>query len=236
MQLFHITDREIHGDRIIIQGPDLFHIRKVLRKKPGDILSFTDSRFVYQARIDTIDARSLTTGRVLAKAPLNPAAPAEIHLYIAQIQFSCLETILDQATQLGVRSVTFMRTEQSQNHPVKEEKFKRWQRIIREAAKQSFNPRPPVLEEKIIPFSSALKEKSPLLLLHPYAEEGLKQVLANNKKSAWHILTGPEAGFTEKEISLALSSGARAARISSPVLRTETAVTAAISSILYHYQ
>jgi hypothetical protein len=80
MRLFHITDREIRGDRIIIQGPDLFHVRKVLRKKPGDILSFTDSRFVYQARIDTMDERSLT-GQVLEKAPIEPSSPVEIHQF-----------------------------------------------------------------------------------------------------------------------------------------------------------
>lgn len=236
MHLFHIKENDIRGGEAALGKEETRHIHKVLRMKKGDTLFLTDSRMIYEARITEIREDGLKAG-LIRKREAATGIRTDLHLYVALVRFPCFERILDEATQLGVRKIIPLRTEYTQNIPVRPDRFSRWQKIMRQAARQCFNPAPPVLLPEIIPFPRAVPEKGFSLLLDPYAEKNLKEVLSLRRggKEPLCLFVGPEAGFSPKELEQAEEKGMARARLPSFILRTETAVLSALSDIIFYY-
>ena len=44
MQMFYVEPGQIQGDRVTISGPDVNHIRTVLRMRPGEEVAVSDQR------------------------------------------------------------------------------------------------------------------------------------------------------------------------------------------------
>ncbi|MDD5066457.1 MAG: RsmE family RNA methyltransferase [bacterium] len=234
MHLFKIEPGFIDNGRITVEKDDLIHIKKVLRKGAGDLLYFTDSRNIYKARIEKIESRRIIC-LITEKKEITAPGTVALDLYIALIQFSRFEQMLNDATQLGVRAIYPVRTEYTQNYAIPPDKFKRWEKIIQEAANQSFNPVPPILDQRVRELDQTSQTGKTKILLYPQAEESLKQVLSRSTDREISLYIGPEAGFSPKEMEWARSRQFHTARLPGLIMRAETAVVSAISSILFYF-
>lgn len=233
MHLFKIDNKNfINHNTIIIEGDNFLHLIKPLRKKINDNIFVTDSFFIYKCKIIKITKNHLEAN-VLSKQPVIKNALIKISLYVSLIKYSHFELLLNTATQLGVNEIIPMQTDFSQKN-TSLNRYNRWNKIIQEAAKQSFNPNPPVLKN-IILFKNAIQSKGFNIMLHPPVKNNIKNILKPEISSIVNIYTGPEGGFSENEIKLATENKINIVTLPYHILRTETAVMTVVSNILFYY-
>jgi len=234
MHLFQIKKKNlISTNTIKITGKDFQHIKKSLRKRKGDSFYTTDGSCIYECSIQKRE-RTFLFARIKSRKKVIISNKTKISLFIGMIQFSKFETILNSAVQLGVIDIYPLNTEFTQKRSITINKFKRWEKIIMEAGKQSFNPHPPVLKN-IKAFAPALKLPGLNILLHPYAEKTLKEILPDKKPDRINIFIGPEGGFSENEIKLAIKNKAFVVKLPYNILRSEMAVVSTISNVIFFY-
>jgi 16S rRNA (uracil1498-N3)-methyltransferase len=259
---FFIDPSQISGDRIIITGDDLRHIRTVLRRKPGDQLLLLDGKggeylvSISELRRDAIDTAIVERAQLEVKGP-------RIILGQGLPKADKMDLIVQKATELGVSSIVPLVTERT-NVKVRdgEKRVMRWQKIAREAAMQSQRPDIPTVEQVtgLSEFLDGLAgsetslhppvargeneaggapDASPFagtVLLIPWEEgtQPIKEVLRSYPAARTVVvLIGPEGGFSLNEANMAREKGFRAVSLGPTILRTETAAIAALSMIGY---
>ncbi|HEX9780342.1 MAG TPA: RsmE family RNA methyltransferase [bacterium] len=219
---------------VIIEDPqELHHLAVVLRAGPGDRVECLDG-LGGRAR-GTI--RECGPGRAVIDVESRsrePAAGTAVVLAAALIKPSRFEWLIQKATELGVARIVPLVTARTQARPGRglgRERMARWERIVREAAKQSGRARVPELESP-----RTFEELLPDLA----GAEGLIATLAGDRPAGgWEatppdalgktvIIIGPEGDFTDEEVRLALRHGARTMSLGPVTLRAETAALAAI--------
>jgi 16S rRNA (uracil1498-N3)-methyltransferase len=235
---FFIDPSQISGSTIVVTGGDLRHIRTVLRKQPGDLLTLLDGRGgEYAVRIRELGKDAVVTA-VLDRREREVKGPAVI-LGQGIAKADKMDWVVQKATELGVSSIVPLITERTIVKVKDEEKrVSRWLKICREAAMQCGRPDIPAVG-RIVPFNDflqAVNAELPALLLLPW-EEGtvsLKQVLrAHPAPRKIVVLIGPEGGFSRDEAGRAAGKGFQAVSLGPSILRTETAALAVLSMIGY---
>ena len=179
-------------------------------------------------------SKDILEAHILSSRPVKKGNRTKLTLYIAMIKHSQFEMILNTATQLGVDTIIPMDTEFSCKIKASEEKLKRWNKIIFESAKQSFNPSPPALKE-MTSFTKAVAAGKNGILLHPDSAHSIKEHLDPKTSEVLNVYIGPEGGFSKHEIKLAQKNKINIVKLPYHILRTETAVIAVISNILFFY-
>ncbi len=237
---FFITPDAVRGPQIIMTGDDLRHIRTVLRKQPGDLLTLLDGRGKeYTARIVRMERTEIVAEAV---SEITREAPhPTITLCQGLPKADKMDWIVQKATELGVANIVPLITERTIVKIKDEEKrIIRWQKIAREAAMQSNRPDMPGVG-RIVSLQDFLRTPDPeprTLLLFPW-EEGtvpIKDILRGTsgiKKII--VLIGPEGGFSEAEAEAARGKGFHLVSLGPNILRTETAAIAVLGMIMYEF-
>lgn len=235
---FFITPEQVRDPYITVTGDDLRHIRTVLRKQPGDLLTLLDGQGrEYTVRITAIEKAEIDT-EIVDRTERQPSSPA-IVLGQGLPKSDKMDLIVQKATELGVSSLVPLITERTIVKVKDEEKrITRWQKIAREAAMQSGRPDiPPV--KTIRSFNEYIRTLATgpqTLLLLPWEEgtEPVKNVLRGHL-DAKHVvvLIGPEGGFSQAEADAAEAKGFHLVSLGPNILRTETAAVAALSILGY---
>lgn len=235
---FFITPEQVRGPSITVTGDDLRHIRTVLRKQPGDLLTLLDGKGgEYTVRITAIGKTEVVTEIVDRKA--RPAPCPRIVLGQGIAKADKMDWIVQKATELGVWSIVPLVTERTIVKVKDEEKrVARWQKIAREAAMQSGRAEIPQVE-RISSFKDFLMtpDRDPMTILLMPWEEGtrpIKEVLRSRPDARnVVVLIGPEGGFSQAEADSAHSKGFELVSLGPNILRTETASLAVLSMIDY---
>ena len=254
---FFIAPEQVRESSITITGDDLRHIRTVLRKKQGDLLTLLDGKGT-EYTVTITDIRKDGIGTEVIECRQRERHGPAITLGQGIAKADRMDWIVQKATELGVSSVVPLVTERTIVKVKDEEKrVSRWRKIAREAAMQSDRPDIPTVGE--IKNYRDFLERTPLhpplakgehkgggsdaaavgghsLLLFPW-EEGtvpIKQVL-RQAPGAQNIvvLIGPEGGFSQAEANLAKQRGYQLVSLGPNILRTETAAMAALAIIGY---
>ena len=153
-----------------------------------------------------------------------------------------MEFIIQKAVELGAATIVPVSTRNTvvKLEPKKEEaKRKRWQAIAESAAKQSKRSLVPqvcgvmTLKEAF----DYVESRGFSMRLIPYEhEEGMAGTKAEldtlGPGQDIAVFIGPEGGFDEREIDLALSKGVRPISLGRRILRTETAGLAVLSVLM----
>jgi len=235
---FFITPEQVREPYITVTGDDLSHIRAVLRKQPGDLLTLLDGRGrEYIVRIATIERSEIGTEIVEQRTRDLPTV--RVTLGQGLPKSDKMDFIVQKATELGVSSLVPLMTERTIVKVKDEEKRReRWQKIAREAAMQSDRPDIPLIEP-IRSFRDYVMtlDPGPLpLLLFPWEEATvpIKQVLRQTPGAQnIVVLIGPEGGFSQAEADAAKEKGFPLVSLGPNILRTETAAIAALAMIGY---
>lgn len=235
---FFIDPSQAAGDTITITGDDLRHIRTVLRKQPGDLLTLLDGTGGEHAvRIESLEKDRIVTS-VIDRTRRELRGPAVI-LGQGIAKADKMDWIVQKATELGAASIVPLVTERTIVKVKDEEKrIGRWRKIAREAAMQSNRPDIPKIEEIVSfkTFLGTLNSERGTLLLFPW-EEGtrpIRDVLRTHPAAERIVvLIGPEGGFSKAEADAAQARGFHLVSLGSNILRTETAAIAVLSMIGY---
>jgi 16S rRNA (uracil1498-N3)-methyltransferase len=219
------------GGRALMEGEAAHHLGRVLRAQPGQVYELSDGTQVWLGRIDVV-----TRDRVEFALTEQVAAGGdefEITLLLSVVKFDAFEWALEKATELGVARVVPLGAARSEKALVAAaaKRAERWRRILVESSQQSRRVKVPELEAVRKPeaaFSSTGGELRILLSESPEAAT-LRDCLDGSSSRDAVLAIGPEGGWTDWEFAAARAAGFREASLGKRILRTETAVVAALA-------
>ena len=226
MQLFYLENPK---NEIILSAEESKHATKVLRKKEGDILNFTDGKGAfYKAEIIVADSRKCRL-KVVSTEQKEKQHNYHLHIAIAPTKnMDRFEWFLEKTTEIGIDEITPIICSRSERKVIKTE---RCNRILLSAMKQSLKFHVPKLNEAIS-LNDFIKQDYKGTKYIAHCEDGEKKELKRvNKTEKTIILIGPEGDFSPKEIELALQNQFKAVSLGTSRLRTETAGIIAAHSI-----
>ena len=226
MQLFYLENPE---NEIILSSEESKHATKVLRKKEGDILDFTDGKGkFYKAEITLADSRKCRF-QIVSSEQKPKQHNYHLHIAIAPTKnMDRFEWFLEKATEIGIDEITPIICSRSERKVIKTE---RCNRILLSAMKQSLKYHLPKLNEAIS-LNDFLKQDFEGAKYIAHCEDGEKNELKTvSKAEKYLILIGPEGDFSPKEIKLALQNQFKAVSLGTSRLRTETAGIVAVHTI-----
>lgn len=233
------------GGAARLEGDAAHHLGRVLHAGPGQLYELSDGNSVFVARIERL-ARDHIDFSLLEPVPA--AAPSlEICLLLAVVKFDRFEWALEKATELGVHRIVPLAAERSAKALVlaAPKRAVRWRKILLESAQQARCLRPPSLAEIVRPAAAFAQAAAPLQVLfseNPSAVP-LRSVFAEaaskleEEKTPRRIAlaVGPEGGWTDREFAAASAAGFREAALGKGILRTETAVVAALAAVHLYF-
>lgn len=226
--------------RAELRGEAAEHLGRVLRAEPGQLYELSDGETIWLARVESI-ATGRSRGAAIEFALIEPIAAAEselkIRLLLSVVKFDRLEWCLEKATELGVAEIVPVAAARSEKPLIlaANKRAERWRKILVESAQQARRLRPPVLLPISIPeaaFAEAGAAIKILLSERPDAP-AIREILNGAVAREACIAIGPEGGWTDAEFSAAAKNGFREASLGREILRTETAVIAALAIARY---
>lgn len=239
MQMFFVEPGQIAGGRVVITGPDVNHIRNVLRMKSGEIVRISDEKeFCGQCRIEEISPERVVLA--VETQGLSTELPAELVLFQGLPKGDKMEWIVQKNTELGVSRivpVAMKRSVVKLDARKAATKAGRWQAIAESAGKQSGRTRLPQVSQ-VKTFNDVITESAEFdLLLLPYESaegmEGARRLLDRAAPGMRiGILIGPEGGFEPSEIEAATAAGWQVMSLGRRILRTETAGMALAAALM----
>ena len=244
MYQFFVPSENIQGNRIVITGDDVNHIKNVLRMKVGEEIAVSNGEDgkEYRCGIASIGDEIVCTLRFIKEDGVE--LPSKITLFQGLPKADKMELIVQKAVELGayeVVPVSMARSIVKLDDKKQKTKITRWQSIAEAAAKQSKRNIIPQIQP-VMTMKQALsyaKEMDMLFVPYELADDMEKtRELFEEVKPGQHIgfFIGPEGGFDEAEIQLALDSGAQPITLGKRILRTETAGMTVLSILMYHLE
>ncbi|MGB1092055.1 MAG: 16S rRNA (uracil(1498)-N(3))-methyltransferase, partial [Oceanobacter sp.] len=184
------------------------HLLRVLRLPVGaPIRLFNGDGHEYSALISSATKKQATVTLESASKP-DASIPLNIHLGQVISKGDRMDFTIQKATELGVSSITPLWSERCDvrlKGDRIEKKQQHWQRIAISACEQSGRNRiPEILPAKGLAQWLDNIEADKKLVLHPHNQQPLDSSSAVNSLA---LLVGPEGGFTEAEIQLAIQEG-----------------------------
>ncbi len=244
MHRFFIQHSQIQGSRLYVEGPDVNHIKNVLRMKRGDQVMVSDGEGMqYLCALESF-TDGLVWFEIVDTWKENRELSSKLYLFQGLPKSDKMELIIQKATELGVYEVVPVvtgRTVVRLDEKKAQKKTTRWNAIAESAAKQSGRSRIPRVREAMT-FSEALASAGELdVLLIPYEKaegmEATRQVIEGIRPGqSVGIFIGPEGGFEEAEVEQAVALGAAPVTLGRRILRTETAGFVMLSMLLYHLE
>ena len=234
MRRFTLPPEPLAGGRVTFDADESRHLTRVLRLRPGDTVVATDGAGRdYTVRLETVGEAA--TGTVLAEAAGVAASPLAVTLIQGVPKGDKMETIVRAVTELGVARVrpalcarTIVRLEAARWR----DRARRWQRVAREAAKQSGRAVIPEVEPPR-PLAEWLDACEPADLALCAWEGGgapLAGVLAGaGVPRTALVVVGPEGGLAGDEVEAARARGLTVVSLGPRILRAETAGPALVA-------
>ena len=238
MPHFFINSNSKTENKIIVSDTDNYrHIARSLRARVGEnLLLIDENQIQYETKIKEINSKEIIC-EVEKSYPSK--RDLEFDLYLAQspLRSDAQLTVMEKATELGVRGVYPVFTE---NCALKVNKQEKWQKVMNEASKQCERAKIPTCYEPIT-FDELLAKPfdKVIVLAERSTEKSLKQYLSEKPtKKGEKILAiiGPEGGFSQKEFDYFKSKNLPLISLGDLILKAETAVIVTLGDIVYEYQ
>lgn len=238
MPHFFINSNNKRDNKIVISDADNYrHIARSLRARCGEkLLLIDENQIQYETKISEINSKEVVCE--IEKSYLSKR-DLEFDLYLAQspLRSDAQLTIMEKATELGVRGVYPVFTD---NCALKVNKQEKWQKVMFEASKQCERAKIPTCFAPTT-FEEILQKDFDkiIVLAERSTEKSLKQYLKENPtKKGERILAiiGPEGGFSQKEFDYFRSKNLPLISLGDLILKAETAVIVTLGDIVYEYQ
>lgn len=241
MYRFFVNESQISEENIIITGPDVNHIKNVLRMKIGEKVLISDGNDrEYICYLTEIDDEEVLASIEDIDGPTREL-PIKVTLFQGLPKGDKMETVIQKMVELGVYEivpVAMKRCIVKLDAKKAQAKVKRWNAISESAAKQSKRGIIPKVLEPLTFKQALLKAQEMDMVLVPYEEaknmEETRKII-NQVTSGMEvaIFIGPEGGFAGEEIEEALKNGGKDITLGKRILRTETAGMAIMSVLMF---
>lgn len=250
MRRFLVSPDSIKNDTVYISGDDLKHMVQVLRFRTGDhLLVFDGTGLEHEIELVSVD-KAMAVGKIVKTGTPETESKRKVILFQGMPKSDKMEWIIQKTVELGVSQIVPMITRYSVVRDIDrniDAKLERWNRISREACKQSGRVVIPEVK-KPLEYSKAMDLWDDMvsnetcgssLAVFCYENEGkkcFKELLKCyniDYIKTIGIFIGPEGGFAEEEIKLAGDHGIIPVGLGKRILRTETAAVAVLSIIMY---
>lgn len=235
----------VNDKRVIITGNDVNHIKNVLRMKIGEEIAVSNGQDgkEYRCGIAAFEEEQIKCELRFIKED-GVELPVKVYLFQGLPKADKMELIVQKAVELGVHEiipVAAKRCVVKLDDKKAKSKIARWQGIAEAAAKQSKRGMIPQVRD-VMTFAQAVKLAAEMdVRLIPYElAEGMDRTrdiigsLQPGQDVA--IFIGPEGGFEESEIQLALDNQIEPITLGKRILRTETAGFTVLSWIVYQME
>ena len=249
MHRFFVEPSQIGEKEIVITGPDVNHIRNVLRMRAGEELLAADGQgSEYRCILRELQDSEIRA-EICRKLSGSAELPSRITLFQGLPKSDKMDLIIQKCVELGVFRivpVTTKRTVVKLDAKKEESRRKRWTAVSESAAKLSqrtyrFKSFFLFFVEisGVRGFKEAVEEAGELdVCLIPYekAEDmaRTREILSGIPAGASiGVFIGPEGGFEEEEVREAMEAGARPITLGRRILRTETAGMAVLAMLGY---
>lgn len=241
MHRFFVEPSQIGEKEIVITGPDVNHIRNVLRMRAGEELLAADGQgSEYRCILRELQDSEIRA-EICRKLSGSAELPSRITLFQGLPKSDKMDLIIQKCVELGVFRivpVTTKRTVVKLDAKKEESRRKRWTAVSESAAKQSGRGIIPEISG-VQSFREAVEEAGELdICLIPYEKaENMartREILSGIPAGASiGVFIGPEGGFEEEEVREAMEAGARPITLGRRILRTETAGMAVLAMLGY---
>jgi 16S rRNA (uracil1498-N3)-methyltransferase len=214
------------GAEVELTGPEAHHLAGVMRARAGDVVDlFCGDAREYRAEVTDVAKRTVSL-RVLAVAA--PQRELDFRLIVAaplpkgdRAQF-----LVEKLTELGVMEFVPLRTRRSVVHPG-DAKWEKLQRQVIEASKQCGRN----VLMTVAPLANweswCIRNDLPRsrLVAHPGGS-------AVPRGGDVVVAVGPEGGFMDEEVRVAVAAGWREVGLGTRILRVETAALALAAALI----
>ena len=239
MHSCYVSPLHTFEDTLCISESERHHLLNVLRLRTGSQIEVFDG--VGNCYIASLcDTRTSPLQAKILHHQFQPHTPPYITLFQGLPKFDKMDLIVQKTTEIGVNQIAPMICQRSIPKPVVQQKrTARWQRIANEAAKQCKRSHfahvlaPQGLDGclggEVVGHFDLL-----ILLWEGEKQQGLKEILCNHQAAkSVGLFVGPEGGFTNEEVEMAVQSGCLAATLGDNILRTETAAIVGVAAVMY---
>lgn len=241
MHHFFVKPEQVTDGKIRISGPDVNHLKNVLRMKPGERLLVSDGQGKdYLCLVETLEGEIVET-RIISQEE-SRELPSRIWLFQGLPKSDKMELIIQKAVELGAAGIVPVATKNAVvklDSKKEEAKLKRWRTIAESAAKQSKRSQVPEISG-VMTLKEAfayIEEMEFGLRMIPYesergseaAREAFGRAVPGSRIA---VFIGPEGGFDPTEIRLAQEAGVIPVSLGKRILRTETAGIAVLSALM----
>jgi 16S rRNA (uracil1498-N3)-methyltransferase len=238
---FYTNPEKINKETLTIDGDEARHILLVLRHGAGDEIDVVDGLGTkYRVLIEEA-SRDFLQGKILSSTRMENELQCHITLAQAICRKERMDFLVEKATEIGVSSIIPIVTERNlvKMGEASREKSKidRWRRMAIAAMKQSLRTVLPEIHD-VNPFDQLLPQIGDFdLCLIASLDKDAKSVTEceqfKTRPDRVLLIVGPEAGFTDEELSEAVALGAIPVSLGSRRLRTETAGLIFLSLVLH---
>ncbi len=242
MPRFLVRAEDVGPETLRLTGAEAAHVVRVLRLGPGArITAFDGVAHEYDAVVSQVGGDGVEC-RILHQHQV-PASPT-VRIVLGQglPKARKLEGVIQKTVELGVAEIVPLRTVRAVpqlSGSATATRHARWEKIAREACKQSGHPRLPRiwpvtdLEDFFAAFQAAPLKLS---LWEGERTQRLRQVLqAQAQVASVVVVVGPEGGLDPEEIARGVSYGFLPVGLGERILRTETAGLVVVSLLQYQF-
>jgi len=243
MRRFYINDPVECGKTVVVSGAEARHITRVLRLGIQDQIMLFDrlgneyGGIITSKKPDSVSVR-------IKEARLYKPGQGSPNIIVCQalLKTNGMELVIQKSVELGATKIIPFTSRYSvprwdENKCIS--KLGRWNAIVTAALKQSGARPVPVLDglrtiHEII--TSDYEDYLKIILYEKESNRTIRKVITANRHAS-NIITiiGPEGGFTEEEIRVALMHGFVTVGLGKRTLRAETVALAVLSIMQYEY-
>ena len=238
MTRFFVTPEELKPNFLVLTGENAQHA-KVLRLKNGEEVLVCDGQG-HECLCAVSDVSEGQFSLVVKSRRESESEPAvQVSVYMAFPKGDKLEHVIQKATELGAFEIVAFPSARCVSKPDEKslkKKLDRWQKIAASAAEQSGRGRIPevlVLGGYREALERASKADKALLFYENEQALTLKMAMEQGSSQTVSLLTGPEGGLEEKEVTQAREKGFQICTLGKRILRCETAPLCALSAVMY---
>jgi 16S rRNA (uracil1498-N3)-methyltransferase len=218
-----------------MEGEAAHHLGRVLRAQIGQLYELSDGERVWLGRIESVGRDRLQFALVEELPAVHPGV--NVTLLLSVVKFDAFEWAIEKATELGVAMIVPLAAERSEKAllAAAAKRAERWRKILLEASQQSRRVRVPTLQAlRLLDDAFSDSAEGPRLCLSERPEApSLKTAFSDVRAHSATLAIGPEGGWTDRELEVARQNGFGEVSLGRMILRTETAVIAALASLNY---
>jgi len=228
----YFSEKAIVGETILLEAAEAHHLMHVMRAKHGDLVTvFDGSGSECQARIERL-SRSTVELAVLSRDLVDRELPLAVTVGVALPKGDRQKWLVEKLTELGVCRLVPLETNRGVAQPV-QSALDRLMRSVVEASKQCGRNRLMQLDasqsaSSFFSAAAALPEEL-RWIAHPGGSRIVDEIESARSRGSVRsvvVAVGPEGGFTDEEVAMAVDAGWQRLDLGRRILRIETAAIA----------